>query len=383
MSEQNSTRAERRAQRKKKQRRRRILVLVLVLVVAAVGITAIVLRGRSRAAAGGLAATASRTYVVRNISSRDTVDVTGNIQAVRAHNHGFPGAGEVVELLVSEGQRVQEGDLLARQDDTQARYNLANLELTIEEQELAGNTRQVEVLRLQQALLQDALSDTELRAEFSGVVVNVPVEPGDRVAAGSPVVRVIDTSSLIAEVQISEFDVELLEVGMPVEFVFEALPDSVFTGYLSDIALEGTVSNAGLAQVPAELRIDNADPRVRPSYSFLADIIISDAEEVLAVEQAAILERAGRTLAIRADAAEGEQRLVPVRVEELDGGMVRVLSGLEAGDEILDASAIAEAAGERGAARQAGLFGAPAALPPGAGRALRVAPGGGPGGGDR
>lgn len=372
-----ASRAARREQRKQKQRRRRLLVGIAILVIVVLGVL-LVLRGRAEQRASALAGAGSQTYVVRSISNRDTVDVAGNIEAVRARNHAFPTSGEVVEILVAEGQRVREGELLARLDDTQERYNLANLDLTIEEQELADNTRQLEVLRLQREILVAALEDTELRAEFAGTVVSIPVDPGDLVGAGATIARIIDTSAMVANVELSEFDVELVEVGMPVEFVFEALPDQVFMGIVSDLSLEGQVSNSGLAQIPAELRIDAGDPRIRPAYSFLAEIIISDAQEVLAVESAAILERAGRTLAIRANAPEGEQRLVPVQVEELEGGLVRVLSGLEEGDELLDAASLAEAAQNR--EETGGTFqfpGAPGALPPGAGRALRAPAGGG------
>jgi multidrug efflux pump subunit AcrA (membrane-fusion protein) len=171
---------------------------------------------------------------------------------------------------------------------------------------------------------------------------------GERVSPNTVIARVIDTSSLTAEVEINEYDLPLISEGLAIELRFDAIPGEVFTGELSRISPEGTVNAQGLAVVAAEILIEDPDPRIVPSYSFLAEILLSGEDAVLAVEEEAVIERQGRTIAFLAP-GEGE-RAVPrvVQTEALGGGLVRVVSGLEEGDVVLDAAGLLDVIGENG-----------------------------------
>jgi multidrug efflux pump subunit AcrA (membrane-fusion protein) len=360
-----------REQRRKRKRTRRIVGWTIVGLVVVFAILAVL---RNRAAGSATEAASienARTYTVRLISDRDTIEVSGNVEPLAARDHSFTVSRELEAVTVEEGDTVSKGQILARVDDTQERYNLASLELTIEEERLNGSQRQLAVLELQRELRLADLEQTVLTSQLSGTVVEVNAEPGDRVAAGASLVRVIDTSSLIADVEINEYDLPLLAEGMPVEFTFDAIPDEVYTGRLSDIALEGRVNSQGLAVIDAVIRLDDPNPRIVPSYSFLAEIVVSDAEEVLAVEEAAIFDGPQSTIAfVRSD---GDDRPVPtpVRIEALGNGLVRIVSGLEAGTTLVDPSVLAERL-QAAADREPDAGGPPA----GFGRALRP-PGGG------
>lgn len=364
-----------REQRQRRRRTRRIIFWSVIGAVLTVSIVMVVLNRGGAAAAEAASLEEARTYTVRLVTDRDTIEVSGNVEPRDAHDHAFAVSRELVSLSVSEGQAVANGQELARIDDTQERYNLATLELTIEEERLTGSQRQLAVLELQRELRLSELEQTVLTAQLSGTVVSVNAEPGDRVSAGTPVVRVIDVSALVGDVEINEYDVPLLSEGMPVEFTFDAIPDRVYLGTLSDIALEGRVNQQGLAVVDAQIRLDDPDPQIVPSYSFLAEIVISEAEEVLAVEQAAIFEGPRATLAFVAG-AEGERPVpTPVETAEIGGGLVQILSGLEAGAVLVDPSALADRLQALTGSAQDGAAGG---RPTGFGRAIQ-----GPGGGGR
>jgi len=351
-------------QRRRRKRVRRVVLLgALAVVIAGVVIIA-VRRGGEESDAE--AAGRDRTYTVRQVSDRQTVEVSGNVQPLDARNYSFSVSRALTAVAVQVGQRVRPGDVLAQVDDTQERYNLANLDLSIEEERLSGSQRRLAVLQLQRELRVDELQQTVLRADITGTVVEIGFDPGERVSPGAAVVRVIDTSALVAEVEINEYDVPLLSPGMPVEFRFDAFPDETYVGTLSRLSLEGRVNQQGLAVVDAQIRLNAPDPRIIPSYSFLADIVVTEAQEVLAVEQSALFQGPRQTVVLLISGAGERPVPTPVETEPLGDGLVRIVSGVEAGAVLADPVALREQGESTGGA-----------FLPGAG----ARPGGGAGGG--
>ena len=63
------------------------------------------------------------------------------------------------------------------------------------------------------------------------------IEPGERIAAGVPVMTVVDFSNWqIKTDNLTEINVVNVEVGQKVEVVLDALPDKTFNGEVSQIS---------------------------------------------------------------------------------------------------------------------------------------------------
>lgn len=82
----------------------------------------------------------------------------------------------------------------------------------------------------------------ELHAPYDGVVSVVNVDPGDLGTPGQTAIRVLDTSTLRVEVQISDTDIGHVAVGQKAQVFAEALPDQTLTGTVTYIAPEATTS---------------------------------------------------------------------------------------------------------------------------------------------
>lgn len=86
-------------------------------------------------------------------------------------------------------------------------------------------------------------SQAELKAPFAGLIADVTIDVGDpSSSAGSAAIRLIDTSSLSAEIDISDVDIAGVRVGQRVELIVQSLPTTVFTGKVSYIAPAATVT---------------------------------------------------------------------------------------------------------------------------------------------
>jgi HlyD family secretion protein len=123
-------------------RRLMFIVLTILLVVAAVnGLVLSGLRGTSAEAQGqaggpGFGAQANsqtklQAAVIDTGDLKLTVSATGHLTARVQSNLGFDQPGQVVEILVEEGQTVQAGQLLARQEDSAQQAALAQADFNL------------------------------------------------------------------------------------------------------------------------------------------------------------------------------------------------------------------------------------------------------------
>lgn len=115
---------------------RRLVVILLIFAAAAAGVALYL----SERAAAESKRPNIRTTIVERGDLTLTVNATGTVAPVRTVRLNFDTPGIVQEVLVEEGQRVETGQLLARQDDTglklaltQAEANLRAAELTLQQ----------------------------------------------------------------------------------------------------------------------------------------------------------------------------------------------------------------------------------------------------------
>ncbi|MFN8469441.1 MAG: HlyD family efflux transporter periplasmic adaptor subunit [Caldilineaceae bacterium] len=117
-------------------------------------------------------------------------------------------------------------------DQAQAQLDLVKAGARPEAIQIAEANVAAATASLQNALV--ALSDTELRAPFGGIIATINTAIGEQVSPGAPVINMADTSSWEIETSdLTEFDVVGIRPGNPVKLTFDAIPD---------LQLQGTVS---------------------------------------------------------------------------------------------------------------------------------------------
>lgn len=106
------------------------------------------------------------------------------------------------------------------------------------------STPEVIAARTRVDALEALLRQSRLIAPFDGVVVEVYLNSGEMVSPGAPVLLLADLSTLqVKTTDLNEVDVARIQVGDPVEVSFDALPDTVVTGKVSEISLKNAVGS--------------------------------------------------------------------------------------------------------------------------------------------
>jgi membrane fusion protein (multidrug efflux system) len=188
----------------------------------------------------------------------------------------------------------------------------------------------VQSAEARKSLTAEALRDMEIRAPFSGMVVERAVSPGEYVRPDSKVVTLVDVDSLRVEITVPEADVPLVKQGMKVNFRAASGGDGrVFHGKIRYV---GPSVRRQSRDAIVEAVFANETHELRPGMFVTARLALG--EQVLpSVPSKAV--RADGALKHVFVAAGGrlEDRLVQAG-EPLEG-QVPIVSGIKAGEQVV------------------------------------------------
>jgi len=320
------------------------------------------------------------------------LNASGYVNARRYATVSSKITGRVIDVLIEEGMAVEEGQVLARLDDSNiraawelARAQLVSAERGLEEtralleeaennyerqkrlvsQNLASaaeldraralavslaaraerNLADVEVARRQIDIYQRQLDDTVIRAPFAGIIVGKNAQPGEMVSpvsAGGGFTRtgigtIVDMSSLEIEIDVNEAYINRISPGQSAEATLDAYPDWKIPAHVIAI-----IPTADRQRATVEVRVgfDELDDRILPDMG--VKVAFHEAEEIepeaevrrgVLVPAGALRRDAGRDIVFVASSGTAERRAVSARGYR--DGTVLVESGLQAGESVV------------------------------------------------
>jgi len=165
---------------------------------------------------------------------------------------------------------------------------------------------------LEQAL--EDLSRTTIRSPMAGTVTALAVEEGEMVLGtqmtmGTQLMAISDLSRMEVQVDVDETDVVAVAVGQLAEVEVDALPDTLLTGRVTEIANAGTTIGAGtqmeVTNFAVTVELLAIDPRLRRGMSAAVDIVTETRRNTLFIPMQALTARRSEDLAV-SDRQEGE-----------------------------------------------------------------------------
>jgi membrane fusion protein (multidrug efflux system) len=258
-------------------------------------------------------------------------------------------AGEIVELLAEEGDRVEIGQVLARLDGERLRLEMlvaaANLQRA--RKDLARNvdlhdrglisTSLFEGLQYELAALKASYDLKKLnygysniRATLSGVVSSRDVKLGESLQTGQVAFRITEISELVAYLQIPQAELGKFAAGHSAFVSVAALPRSQFKATI--VRISPTI-DARNGTFRATAIIDNASGVLAPGMFGKFTIAYQKHENALVIPSLAALDEDDKKSVFVVNDGEAMRRVISTGIEQ--DGQLEVLQGLASDDKIV------------------------------------------------
>ena len=258
-------------------------------------------------------------------------EFTAQLEAKVTNNITAQAGGRLKQLLVKVGDRVGQGQVIARMEGTQA--SQAQIQLTdaktnfdrMDELYKVGGVSKAQWDNAKSALEQARLSynnvaeNTILRSPISGVVTAKNYDNGDMTSPQLPVVVIQQIAPVKAMVNVSEKYYSLLKERTPVTLRVDALEGKEFPATHT---------------IATEIEVPNRDASLRPGMYARVHIDFGS-KEALTVQDKAVVRQVGSGERYVYVYRDGKAIYQVVELGDQQGDRYEVLQGLKAGDQVI------------------------------------------------
>lgn len=327
-------------------------------------------------------------------ASGAALNASGYVTARRQATVSSKVTGKVVEVLLEEGMRVKEGQVVARLDDSNVKTSLAAARAAYESQKavveetrallkraeldlertkslareqvatqadldraeaderslrarLERQERDVTVAERQVQIWEQQLDDMIIRAPFSGVVTSKDAQPGEMISpisgggrfTRSGIGTIVDMDSLEFEIDVNESYIGQVKPGQTAEARLDAYPEWRIPAKV--IAIIPTADRSK-SMFKVRVGFERGDPRVLPemrvSVAFRGDEPkpgAGAAARLVALPKSALLEDAGKDVVFVASSGKAERRAVTVSGTGSTASEVLVSAGISSGERVV------------------------------------------------
>ncbi len=334
--------------------------------------------------------TVAARQVAGDAADHTVLNASGYVTARRAATVSSKVTGKVIEVLIEEGMKVKEGQILARLDDTNAKASLhlaeaqlasaksalaetrarlrqAELDLervaTLSKSNIASKAdldraeaeakafqarleqqqTEITVAERQLALWQQQLEDTIIRAPFAGIVTSKDAQPGEMispVSAGGGFTRtgictIVDMESLEIEIDVSESYINRVQAVQPVEATLDA-----YATWKIPCKVIAIIPTADRQKSTVKVRVgfDKLDPRILPQMSVKVafrerELGTPAAGGAVTLPRSALQQRDGRDVVMVVKSGRAERRAVTVSSASRDESTIS--AGVSAGEKVV------------------------------------------------
>jgi membrane fusion protein (multidrug efflux system) len=320
-------------------------VIILVLIALLTGCDEPPATGRQGAWGGAIKVVTQKVElqaVVDEIQALGTANANESIEIQ-------PRISSLIErVMFEEGQLVDKGDLLVALENSEIVAGLALAEAALSESrsiysrsKSLANTQAISASSLEQLLAQvqvdeaqveaakARLSNTVIRAPFSGKIGLRRVSPGSFVNTSTIITTLDDVSLIKLDFSVPETFLTVVSEGMKITAYSLVYPDRIFSGEVASI---DTRLDPVTRAVQVRAIIPNSDGTLKPGMFMSVDLQRERGDQLMAPEQSIVPEGSSQYVFVVADGV-AEKRAVQLgrRVP----GFVVINSGLEAGEAVI------------------------------------------------
>jgi len=352
------------------------IILAIALIVGLGAILAFSITGKDRNLPHVTTAKVEKVDLLAKVTSN------GKIQARRKVDLSALVMGQITNLAVAEGDRVQKGQFLLQIDKaqlaaqaagreaslaamrndlvgaratteqanfdyqrakqnyeahilSQAEYQKAKSALDTAQATLAATEQRMMSTGADLAASRDSLSKTTVTAPLAGIVTALPIKEGEVTVIGTmnnpgtQLLTISDMSEVEAVMMVDETSVPRVRIGQKATLSIDAYPNKKFEGTVTDVGSSPIAKNdpdlLSLTQgseainFKVRIRVESPPETIRPGFSVTAEIVTGRNADAIAVPIQALV--------VRDVPKKGKQKSAAASRPETEEGVYTVTSG--------------------------------------------------------
>jgi len=270
------------------------------------------------------------------------------------------------EIAVSRQKLYEEGAIAGRDYDTavaalaqaQAAYDIAqnhldSLKSVSKEASLQFAQGQLSSAKGKYEAAEAQVSYSEIRSPIAGVVTDRSLFPGETANAGTTLVTVMDTSSLLAKVHLSQIIAQRLKVGDDASIAIPGVDEPL----AGKVSLISPALDPGSTTVEVWLKMDNKAGKYKAGTPVRVSIVGKTIPNAVKIPLEAVLTAEDGSKSVMVVNSDGTARKIAVQLGINNGEEVQVTQGINVSDTVITRGAYGLSEGTKVTVAKAGVAG--------------------------
>jgi RND family efflux transporter MFP subunit len=289
---------------------------------------------------------------VIKIKNSTDLHYSGSVEASQTIPLSFSTSGTVLKVLVSAGDVVRKGQLLATVDKTDAQnmYEMTNSKYMqakdaynrLKEVHDNGSLPEIKWVEMESnlqqaqssvAIAKNNLSKCALYAPDNGIIGKRNIEPGmSSIGANAPL-ELVKIENVYVKISVAENEISKIKKGQKANFEVSALDDKVFNGMVTNI---GVVADQISRTYEVKILVKNPGLLLKPGMVCNVNLGISANKEVLTVPfQAVDKDRDNNSFVFVVDTIQKVAKKRIVHTGNYVNDNIEILDGLSLGEKVV------------------------------------------------
>ena len=219
----------------------------------------------------------------------------------------------------------------ARNQSDIAKQHLEKLMAIGKEQELKAAEGQRDSAAGKYRGAQAQLSYSEIRSPINGVITDRPLYPGEMAAAGTPLLTVMDISSVIAKAHIPQDDAAALKVGDKGSITVPGITEPIS----GKVTVVSPALDPNSTTVEVWLEVKNPKHELKPGTSVHLSMTAQTVKDALVVPASSILTAPDGTTTVMLAGSDGMAHQKGVKLGIRNGDDVQIIEGVNVGEKVI------------------------------------------------
>jgi membrane fusion protein (multidrug efflux system) len=285
----------------------------------------------------------------QNGSISSSITTTASLEPDRQVTMISETNGIVAKLLVEEGDRVKEGQVLAELANREKQVALQKAMVHLEDTKQELNRKQMsynehiisqsefekaryesQTAEAERNAAQVELDRTTIRAPFSGIVTARFIEKGQNINTTTQLFTILDAEPLQAKIYLPEKEIYGISENQKIDLALNAQKNVAFAGHVRQI---NPAVDPKTGTVKVTIEITNPPSAVRPGSFVDVKLVTQRHDNVVLIPKKALIDEAGERYVFLIEKNLAVRR--NVKVGFLDDTSAEVLSGIKQGDAVV------------------------------------------------